>query len=83
MIEFKNPDVAAKYKSLRSKDGRVHVPGGRKVPGIERIGYNGPLSLITLEAADASYASKSGLLELKTPDQAGAGSKASLQIDEE
>lgn len=65
MIEFKNPDVAAKYEALREKDGEVHVPGGAKEPGVERAGFKGPLSLITLAAADKAFASGSNILKLK------------------
>lgn len=64
-VVFKNPDVAAKYEALREKDGKVHIPGGSKIPGKERTGFMGPLSLITLDAADKAFASGSNLLKLK------------------
>lgn len=64
-VVFKNPDVAAKYEALRSVDGKVHIPGGSKIPGQERAGYMGPLSGITLAAADKAHASGSNLLKLK------------------
>jgi hypothetical protein len=73
-IVFKNPEVAAKYEALREKDGKVHIPGGSKIPGQERAGFMGPLSLITLAAADKAYASGSNLLKLKEPVTSGSGS---------
>lgn len=71
-VVFKNADVAAKYEACREVDGKVHIPGGSKIPGVNRVGYMGPLSLITLEAADKAFASGSNLLKLK--EQAGSGS---------
>lgn len=61
-FEFTNPAVSAKYVPLRKADCKIHVPAGREKKG----GYAGPLSGITLEAADKCYASKSNLLELKS-----------------
>lgn len=69
---FKNPEVAAKYEALREKDGKVHIPGGSKVPGEDRTGFMGPLSLITLAAADKAYASGSNLLKLKEANKGNA-----------
>lgn len=71
-IVFKNPEVAAKYEALREKDGKVHIPGGSKIPGQERTGFMGPLSLITLAAADKAYASGSNLLKLKEAAKTGS-----------
>jgi hypothetical protein len=74
-VVFKNPDVAAKYEAIREKDGKVHIPGGSKVPGVERTGFMGPLSLITLAAADKAYASGSNLLKLKEPVAKGSSNR--------
>lgn len=64
-FEFKNPEVAAKYEPLRSKDGIIDVPCGKHVPNAPKTGYHGKLSGITLAAADKAYAHGAGLLKLK------------------
>ena len=71
MINFENPEVAAKYEALRSTDGKVHIPGGHKIPGQERTGFMGPLSKITLAAADKAFASGSNILKLKEVSKSG------------
>jgi hypothetical protein len=76
-VEFKNPDVAAKYEALRN-DGPVHVPAGKN-PG---TGYAGPLSGITLVAADKAMASGINWFKLKTAAPAAAG-KAKEKTDKE
>lgn len=77
MVQFTNPDVAAKYESGRAVDTKVHVPAGKTVPGGEKpIGYSGMLSGITLAAADKMYASGSNNLKLKPVGNASAKNKA-------
>ena len=66
MVEFKNPAVAEKYTPLRNKDGKVHIPAGKKTaPDKPGVGYAGLLSNITLAAADKAFVSGSNLLALK------------------
>lgn len=55
MLELKNKDVAGKYELTfgeEQKDLHVHVPGK----------YSGPLSGITLEAADQHVEKENGKL---------------------
>lgn len=56
MLELKNADVAAKYDAAFEQDQIITLPGS----------YNGPLSKITLEAADLLVKQESNLLVLKT-----------------
>lgn len=71
MVKFENPEVDAKFEALRSVDGKVHIPSGKTKPGEKSVGYAGPLSKITLEAAEKALASGSNLLKLKetNPDK--------------
>lgn len=61
-VVFENKDVADKYEACRTVDGKVHVPSGK----VHGSGYMGPLSKITLGAADKMFASGSNNLKLKT-----------------
>lgn len=78
-VKFENSDVEAKYEACREKDGHVHVPAGKN-PG---SGYAGPLSKITLAAADKAAASGSNILKLKEPAKADSnkGTKTSADKD--
>lgn len=70
-FDFTNPEVAAKYVPCREKDGKVHIPAGKKVIGKPApVGYAGPLSKITLEAAEKAIASGSNLLKAKDAGKA-------------
>lgn len=60
-VIFKNPDVAAKYEACRETDGKVHIPCGKE----KGTGFTGPLSLITLPAADKAFKYGSNILKLK------------------
>ena len=80
-VVFENPEVAAKYDACRSSDGKVHVPSG-KVYG---SGYAGPLSKISLVAADKAFASGSNLLKLKKAEKEKPISKTASKngVDEQ
>ena len=76
-IVFENADVAAKYSPARETDGKVHVPAGKSVPGQPApVGYAGPLSKITLAAADKAFASGSNIIKLKEAAKTIASSNA-------
>jgi hypothetical protein len=75
MVKFENPEVEAKYEALRSEDGRVHIPAGKSVIGQKSVGYAGPLSKITPEAAEKALASGSNILKLKTPSSEKSNNK--------
>jgi hypothetical protein len=72
MVQFTNTDVAAKYEACRANDGRIHIPAGK-----DKNGYAGPLSGITLAAADKAYASGCNVLKLKQEAKAPKEPKAS------
>jgi hypothetical protein len=81
-FEFQNPDVKAKYTPARETDGKVHIPAGKKnAKNPTPEGYAGPLSLISLVAADKAYASGSNILKLKEPAKAATpAAKANGQL---
>lgn len=60
-VVFKDQEVAKKYEACRQSDGKVHIPSGKEYGS----GYAGPLSLITLKAADKAFANGSNILKLK------------------
>lgn len=60
-MNFKNPDVAAKYDSAHTADPIIHLPGGKN-----KNGWKGNLSSIPLEVADRVFARPAqNLLKLK------------------
>lgn len=65
-FEFENPEVAAKFQPARENDGKVHIPAGKKTAANPNpVGYAGPLSKISLAAAEKALASGSNILKLK------------------
>jgi hypothetical protein len=64
MLQFKRPEIAAKYNCLVEKDIIIHTAG-----------YNGPLSNINAAGAEKLLKAKAPYLELKpVADPAVAGS---------
>ncbi len=82
MVKFENPEVEAKFESLRENDGKVHIPAGKSKPGEKSVGYAGPLSKITLEAAEKALASGSNILKLREQAAAPAPAKGKVKAEE-
>lgn len=82
-VQFINEDVAAKFEACRENDGKIHIPAGKHKPGQPRpVGYAGPLSRITLAAAEKALASGSNILKLKEiKEDTGIKQKAKAEAE--
>jgi len=74
-MNFKNPDVAAKYDSAHAADPIVHLPGGKN-----KNGWKGNLSSMPLEVADRVFARPAqNLLKLKETQPAAKAAQKPVE----